>query len=580
MISRHFSSFQKLRSILTKKDKLFSVFLLFMLIIGMIMEAIGLTALLPVISSIVSDKNPFLFLDWDFINSFYENNSKLKMVYFCFTILLLIYIVKTIFLILLTHLQNKFIFNLSASLSNSLFKRYLAESYDFHLDNNSASMVKNFQVEIANFIAYLRGALNIIIEIFLAFSILFTLILLEPYPAILIGLTFSILAIFLLGITKKTILNYSKHNEELNALISKLSFESFSGIKDLKINNASIYFLRKFKETQNSKAKNAANYNTLNNSPRFLFELIAVIGIILLILFKLVILKESESLISSVGIFVAATFRMMPSINRIVSGFQAINYYERSLDILYNSLISKRFIESIIETKKLKFDYNIEFKNITFYYKKKQNLIFEKLNLIIPKGNIMGLIGDSGSGKSTFIDLLTGLLKPIEGSISIDSNQIFGKNTLEWRNSIGYVPQKIFLTDDTILKNIAFGFSEESIDKIALKDSIEKSELSELISKLDKGFNTTVGEGGAKLSGGQLQRIGIARALYRKPDLLILDESTASLDKQTEKTIFKSLLKLKKDMTILIISHDLNNLSICDEIYKIENKKLLEYNYK
>jgi ABC-type bacteriocin/lantibiotic exporter with double-glycine peptidase domain len=198
------------------------------------------------------------------------------------------------------------------------------------------------------------------------------------------------------------------------------------------------------------------------------------------------------------------------------------------------------------------------------------------VNVEFSKNTIIGLIGASGSGKSTFVDLLAGLLKPTTGSIKVDSNYIKEDKFPEWRNSIGYVSQKLFLIDDSISKNIALGMSEAEINKVTLKDSIKRAELSQLISKLDKGVNSTVGEAGAKLSGGQLQRIGIARALYRKPDLLILDESTASLDKLTEKKIFKSLLKLKKDMTILIISHDFNNLSICDEIYMIENKKIIK----
>ena len=575
MINNKVLDIKKLMSIISRKEKKFLILLVFMLFLGMILEAVSLTSLLPIISIIVSDENPFKFMNWDFFNLLYKNNDKFEIMYLCFGILFLIFFVKTVFLIMLTYFQNLFISNLSANISNNLFKRYLAENYSFHLNNNSSKMVKNFQVEVINFIAYLRGVLNSFTEIFLLLAIIITLVYFEPYPAIAIGLCFGIISLLFLNLTKPKILIYSKEREQLDSSISKLSIESLSGIKDLKINNASLYFLNEFKFTQRLRANIGSKYNTINQVPRYFFELTAVIGIIVLIIFKIVFLEESENLISSIGIFVAATFRMMPSINRIVSGFQSINYYKNSLGILHKSLMSIGIRESLNTSKKISFKEKITFNNATFFYNKKDKIIFDSVNLKFSKNSIIGLIGESGSGKSTFVDLLTGLLQPTIGSIKVDDTHIKLQKALEWRNSIGYVSQKIFLTDDTISKNIAFGVSEESIDKVALQDSINRSELSELISKLEHGINSKVGEGGAKLSGGQLQRIGIARALYRKPDFLILDEATASLDKKTEKSIFKSLMKFKKNMTILIISHDFNNLSICDEIYKIDEKKVI-----
>lgn len=567
-------NFEKLSTVMTTSQKRFLILLSVMLIIGMGMEALSLTSLIPVISSIISDGNPFLLFNSDFLNSFYEKNSKLKIVYLCFAILFSLYFIKTIFLIILTYFQNKFISNLQASLSNNLFKIYVNQSYDFHLKNNSTKMVKNFQVEILHFIAYLRGLLNSTIEIFLAISILLTLLYIEPYPAILIGTSFIILSLILLKFTKKRISKYANSREKLDSLISKLAIESLSGIKDLKINNASNFFINKFEMNQFSRAKISTYYNTINNTPRFFFELIAVFGIIILILLKLVLLEESKDLISSVGIFVAATFRMMPSINRIVSGIQSINYYKNSLEIIHNLLNLDRKKELLSELNQIEFRKKIELNEISFFYRNKNQLIFDKINLQIGQGSLVGVIGESGSGKSTFVDILTGLLSPKNGSIKIDEKLLSSNNAVGWRNLIGYVPQKVFLSDDTIVKNIAFGVTKENLDHNNLSKSIYDSELSNLISNLSEGVNSLVGEGGAKLSGGQIQRIGIARALYRNPRLLILDESTASLDQETEKKFFKTIQKLKKKMTVVIISHNIQNLSICDKIYRIHNKKM------
>ena len=283
--------------------------------------------------------------------------------------------------------------------------------------------------------------------------------------------------------------------------------------------------------------------------------------------------KEISALISILGVFVAATFRMIPSLNRIISSLQIMKYHKPSVDIIYSE-INSFFNTQIIKKEPnncFSFKNKIEFINTSFNYNK-NNKVLNKINITINKGQIVGFIGESGSGKSTLVDLLIGLFKPSEGEIVIDGQKDINQ-TQAWRNQIGYVSQSIYLLDDTIINNIALGVSSIDIDLERINQVIEQCQLKEFVASLDKGIETNVGERGVQISGGQKQRIGIARALYRNPTILILDEATSALDYDTEKQIINSVVKNKGDKTLIMIAHRLNTLEECDFIYDL-NKKI------
>ena len=283
--------------------------------------------------------------------------------------------------------------------------------------------------------------------------------------------------------------------------------------------------------------------------------------------------KDSNELLTVLGVFVAATFRMIPSFNRIIFAVQNMKYKSSSVDLLFNEFKSFEQSEKTIKKyKEIKFENKIILKDIIFSYKK-NNIILNNISLDINKGDCIGIIGTSGAGKSTFVNLITGLFSPSKGSIKVDGKDI--KNyTRSWQNKIGYVPQDIFLADNTIQNNIAFGIEKEDICHRSIKKSIKNAQLDKFINSLDDGLNSQVGERGVQLSGGQIQRVGIARALYNNPEILILDEATASLDSQTEMNFMNSIKKLKGSMTILIISHRMSTLKDCNKIFKIQDKKL------
>jgi ABC-type multidrug transport system fused ATPase/permease subunit len=314
---------------------------------------------------------------------------------------------------------------------------------------------------------------------------------------------------------------------------------------------------------------------TFNQLPRLFLEFFAIVGIVIFIFFLLFKDENNDYIVSTIGVFVAATFRLIPSVNRVLNAFQNIKFYTPSIDLIYNeiSLINKS-TKTLISDDKFEFKSKIELKNIYFKYLKNQpewNL--EKINLTIKKGQFIGIQGISGSGKSTLIDLLVGLNKPDKGQFYIDGNSRLLSNS-NWRKQIGYVSQNIILVDDTIIQNIALGKNISQIDKEGINLVIEKSGLKGFIASLKDGLDTVVGERGVQLSGGQRQRIGIARSLYQNPKILLLDEATSALDKKTEIKIMSSIEKLKEDITIIIVAHRLSTLKQCDSIYEINNQKL------
>ena len=353
--------------------------------------------------------------------------------------------------------------------------------------------------------------------------------------------------------------------------------EGLGGIKLWKLLMKEDFFIRKIESANLKKARVYANNNIVAQLPRYYFELIFVIGIIFFILILFKSDKDFSYFLSTFSVFVASMVRVIPSINKVVSSIQNIQFNLPVVDELYNhtQTFSSDRVREIQIKKSIPFNNKITIKNLSYSYDK-STIIFENLNMEIEKGSMIGIVGGSGVGKSTFTDVLVGLLRQSSGEILVDNEDI--SNCLSsWKRMIGYVPQNVYLTDDTIINNISFG--EKSIDLDMIQTVIKDSMLSDHIDNLKEGLNTKVGERGSNLSGGQIQRIGIARSLYHNPSLLIFDEATSALDSKTEEEILKTLCVLRENgMTIIVISHNDSTLKYCDKKYKLTNKKFKDYN--
>ena len=551
------------------------IFLIVLLFVGMFFEILGLGSLLPVLTLIASPEN---LREIPLLNEISYFN---RLTYNYLVLVLLIgigalYLIKTLFLSYLTFRQNRFLANISATISNNLYAKYLTQPYKFHVINNSSKLIKNLQTEVNLFGAFNFALISLFVEAGLLFSILFTLVLIEPLGAISVGLFLGLLAYFFYQIIRRKLVQWGNEREKADSLITKTTLEGLGGIKDIKLLNVESFFISKFIQNQHLKSRVISNSSTVAQLPRYYLELISVFGLVLFIIAMLNQNKDIPSLIATVGVFVAAVFRLMPSLNKILTAFQNIKYYSSSVDIVYSEFLVLQNKSLDLEEKDLEAPKDkIEIQNLSFSYNSDLKPILTEVNLEIKVGETIGIIGGSGEGKSTFVDLLNGLYEPTGGKILVDNKKI-QNNLYSWNKNIGYVAQDIFLIDDTIERNITFGRDKGKINQKALKNALENAQLKDFIEGLPQGLKTKVGERGVQISGGQKQRLGMARALYNDPEILILDEATSSLDTKTEKALMEAIYSLKKKKTIIIVAHRMSTLKKCDRIFEIKNNKIIE----
>ena len=566
------STLKKINFLITKRQRKGLVILTLLLFVGMVLEVFGLGILIPALSIILDpemiEKTPILSL----IRNYFSDYTDKNFTYFFLVCIVLLYLIKSLFIVFLTFKQNRFLTNITAYVSNKLYKAYLTQPYGFHLSRNASELIKNIQVEINYFYTFLLSFITVFIEGGFVFSVLATLIYIEPLGAISIGLFYGFLSVIFLQFTKRKLNLWGQMRQDLDAQVSKTALEGIGAIKDLLILGRTSFFIEDFSNKNYLKARLNSNQGTVSQIPRFYLEFISILGLVSFIILLIIQEKDTNSLITILGVFVAATFRMIPSLNRIIASTQSIKYYRPSVEIIYREIASFNKINDRIFSDKHDFVDVIKLRNVNFNFNNR-DIILNNINIDILKSQVIGIIGESGSGKSTLIDLIIGLHAPTSGEISIDGVlNLQMKQT--WRNNIGYVSQSIYLVDDSIAKNIALGIPENKINFNRINEVLKQVQLEKFINSLELGVNTKVGERGVQLSGGQRQRIGIARSLYNDPSVLILDEATSALDTNTEIEVMKSINKLKKGKTIIIVAHRLSTIENCDIVYEIINNKL------
>ena len=552
----------------SKKLLVLSVFLIF----GMFFEIAGLSLLIPLLK-IISDpeflNNPRVL---NILNTFSINKD--HFFYILLGITLLSNLLKTLLLILLNYKQLKILNDLNTHLSVKLFSNFLNRQQESFRRQNSALMQKKINTDTNHFIVYCSAHITVIVEIAIILSIILTVIFIDPFSIIIAILSLTILSIIFFRLTKIKILKWGSERDLFEEKINLDVIEGLRAFKEISIYNASNYFINKFKNHKQNVSSLNAKVQTLNTLPRYFLEFMSIFGIVVFLFFMVSLNQPLSDLISILGLMIAALLKSLPSVNKILSSLQNIKYYSSSVNSIKNSLEEEDSIKQLSNsTDHFDFKNDLIIKNVYFKYESSESFVLEDLNLKIKPNMSIGIIGPSGSGKSTFVDLLVGLLKPSRGTIKIGTKDIHRNITL-WKKFLGYVSQEIFLTDRSILENIAFGLEDNQVDSFNLKKSIKFSGLSKYIEGLPNDINTNVGEAGAKISGGQRQRIGLARAMYKDSKILILDEATSALDSKTENLVLNSIFK-KKDRTIIIISNKLSSLSYCDEVYELKNGRLI-----
>ena len=567
---KKFTSMKKIFFLLDKKKYFLLLTIFFFSFIAMLLETIGIGLLIPLIMII---SNSELLQNNDIIIQyapFILDMDQIKLITIASTIFIFFYLIKIIFLLLINFLNAYFVQTQQIYLSNKLLKHYLKLPYTFHLKRNSSSLVRNIVAEVGSFTSILVSFLNLVIDILIIIGISFFLIMYDFDTAIIIILTF-IVGGFIFDLLLKSKLrvwgeNRLFHTEKLFKALQ----ESLGGIKDVILFGRYKEFLNNFNYHNSEHAKIKKWVVFSSTLPKLWYEFIGISILIVVIMVNFQN-KDITELITLLVVFSAASLRLMPSFNRIVISFQNIRTLIPSINTLYNeftknSIVSKNFPND----GNILFKKNIIIKDVSFYYESEEKTSLKNINLTIDKSEILGIFGKSGSGKTTLLDIIIGILKPTIGEVLVDNYNV-NNNLRSYQDKIGYVSQNIFLSDDTLASNIAFGISKDKIDIKKLNNAISSASLNSYINNLENGINTLVGERGVRMSGGQRQRIGIARALYLDPSILVFDEATSALDIQTENDIMNSIKKLKGKITIIIVSHKPSTLTICDKVIELES---------
>lgn len=568
---------QKVWDLLTPIERRQSMLLLVLVIGGMLLEVLGIGLIFPMLSSIVDPDFlqkfdvPILF-GYDLENMDHKNLVISIIVAFAF-----VYVLKTLALIQIFKSQMRFVYGLQANLSRRLFRNYLLQPYTFHIQRNSAQLVRNTINEVNLFAQ--NGVLQLITlvaETLVLMGILSFLIYVQPLAALTSMIIVIAAASLFYFSTRSRVLLWGEQRQYHDGLRIQHLQQGLGGVKDIKLLGRELHFVDRFGFHTNESAKVGRLAHTLQQYPRVLFELLGVLlmsAMMLVVVFKDLSL---ESIIPLIAVFAAAALRLIPSANRILSSLQVVRFAFPVVNILHADLNVDLASEGMAEgdPRQLKNFRELALQRVSFRYPGSEDYSLRDVSVVIQKGQSVGIVGSSGAGKSTLVDLILGLMQPDEGEVQVDGVNIAG-NLGGWQSTIGYVPQSIYLNDESLKSNIAYGLSEDKIDEQAVLRSISAAKLGEFVDSLPAGINTSVGERGVKISGGQLQRIGIARALYRNPSILVLDEATSALDGHTEASVMESVRSLHGQKTIIIVAHRYSTVRHCDVILKLEHGRIV-----
>ena len=573
----------------SNKEKKTFIFVLFFTIIVGFLETLSIGSLIPMVSILAEDNstsnlhllNPILksISPLNFFNTELSSNNQTTLFFGALTLVFCILLIKTIFLQFTNFIKFNFIFLLKKNISRNLFLFYLKTDYLNFAKQNSSEYLRNISIEVSNYINLVSIYYTVFFECLFLFGMILILLIINPFQIFLISFfIFSISLIFYYLMKKKIkIIGDQRFDSEAKKI--KYLQQGFEGFREINIYKKHDEFISLFDLQSKIETRSNAIANFFRGVPRSLLELTGFLILIFIISFYFINELSTNTILLKVAIMAVCIIRIIPIISSLIASFQQIKYYELSskkilkeLNILEKKNISNKIHD---QQKRINIVLNnkLSLREINFKYPESKDYLFLNLNLEINKNSIVGIQGESGSGKSTLIDLILGFLEPNSGKIYVDQLNV-GKNVETWQKNLSFVPQKPFILDDTIKNNIIFG--DKDINQDLLENSVKNSGCLNFINNLDEKLNFRVGERGNKLSGGQIQRIAIARALYNNAQILIFDEFTSALDNETEEEILEQINRLKVNKTIIISSHKISTLKICDEVFSIKNKKIIK----
>ena len=570
------STVHRVWGLLTPAERRRAAVLLGLMLIGMLLETVGIGLVIPAVALLTQSSLASRYPALQPALHSLGNPSQVQLVVGGMLVLAGVYLVKALFLAFLAWRQARFAYGLQAELSQRLFTSYLFRPYTFHLQHNSAQLIRNVINEVKLFtdIGILPGML-LLTESLVLLGLCSLLLVVEPLGAIIVVGVLGTAAWGSYRLTRTRITRWGEVRQHHDGWRMQHLQQGLGGVKDVKLLGREAEFLEQYRVHNAQSARVAQLQYTVGQFPRLWLEVLAVAGLATLVISMLAQGRPVEAVLPTLSLFAAAAFRIIPSAHRMLHSMQELRYSLPVIDVLHGELRPAKPDKVPGRSPGAPLRSALELRQVTYAYPDAERPSLRDVSLVVRHGESVGFIGASGAGKSTLVDIVLGLLAPDSGSVRVDGEDI--RNRLrDWQDQIGYVPQSIFLTDDTLRRNVAFGLPNDQIDDDAVRRAIQAAQLEEFVAGLPEGLETIVGERGVRLSGGQRQRIGIARALYHAPAVLLLDEATSSLDTDTEHGVMQAVRALRGMKTILIVTHRLTTVEHCDRLYRLHDGRIVE----
>ena len=576
---------KKLMVLLDGRQKRIMVLLVFLMLIGAVLETLGVSLVIPVMNVVMDEhaveNNKYLQVICDILRIEYNDTRKLMI----FTMLALIgvFVVKNIFLFIQQKAQLRFVYTNQFATSRRMMINFMERPYEYYLNADTSVIQRSITSDVNNMYGLILALLQLFSEAIVFVCLVLVSLATDVWMTVTVTLLLVVVLAIIKGILKPIMKKAGEENQDYYSGLYKWIDQSVMGIKEIKVANKENYFINEYAKCGAGYVSAVQRYNLYNATPRLLIETVAIAGMILYMMFQILQGTAVSEIVPQVAALAVAAMRLIPCANRINNHLTSISYFEPFFMGVSDNLQEEIRDESInydenaykqkAKVDKIEIKEKIELKDIVYKYPNTEVLIFDHADMEIPVGKSVGIVGTSGAGKTTVVDILLGLLRLQSGKILADGVEV-REHYQSWLKNIGYIPQSIFMIDSTIRKNVAFGYADEDIDDEKVWRALKEAQLDEFVRGLPEGLDTSIGERGIRISGGQRQRIGIARALFEDPEVLVLDEATSALDNETEAAIMDSINRLHGKKTLIIIAHRLQTIEKCDMVYRVENGKV------
>lgn len=567
----------KVNYIFDKKQKVQSVLLCIGLFIGALLELVGVSFITQLVSLISNPEKIHSNALMQYFYDMFGMTSDRQFFLFVVIALIFVYLIKNVYLLWINYVQYTFIFRNQLRLSGRLIDCYLKKPYTYHLDNNSAEMVRNVMLDSERFFQMLLSVFLVLSEILVSGLLCVFLLVVDWVITVSVVVILGVFTGLYLVLFKGKAKEYGKINQIYDGKMHQSINQALGAVKDIKILHREKFFANSFLDYGKKKMTAVRNNNVLGQFPKYLIETVCIGAVLLVLVYKIYNGEDLNTMIPQLAAFAIAAFKLLPSVSKINNYANLIIFLKPSVDLIYRDIKDTEDMidyEITDENKAANKADSIRIDNLVYRYPHTEKNVLNGVSFEIPLGKSVGLMGESGAGKSTLADVILGILTPTEGNVYYGDMDVH-KHPIKWSKKLAYIPQRIFLSDDTIRNNVAFGIDADKIDDEKVWAALKEAQLDEFVKSQPEGLDSMVGERGVRISGGQQQRIGIARALYDNPEILVLDEATSALDSETEALVMEAIERLSGSMTMIIIAHRLTTIKNCDLVYKVEGGNII-----